>query len=189
MDSITFLADVTRPGGKRTALLKLDGAPQTVRSTVMHSSDGEPMLLLRVWLDKPVGYVYLVVDMWGRVSAEATGPRDEDVYPLIRERLAAKGIQVEDESTEYSLLADHVQNGKRTSVLRSDDDSLRVRAKWMYDENEELIHIRAEFTAFGFVHLVVDRSARLCVKATGKTDSDAWQRVEGELNRMEYAVI
>ena len=190
MDSLTFLADPTSPGTKRTALLRLDGWPHTVRTTVMHI-DREPVLLFRVWLGGVIGYVYVLVDRWSRVLAEATGTKDEDVDPLIRERLAAKGVHLDAEGKEYSLLADHVENGRRTSVLRSDEDTIRVRARLWFDEDgdDELVHVRAEFSEFGFIHLVIDQEAALVAKATGKTDGDAWERIRGELGRMEYSQV
>lgn len=190
VDALTFRADATTPGTKRTALLRLEGRAETVRATVLWTDEDEPLLMLRLWVGEEVGYTYYVVDRWARVCVDATGPTHDTVAPLIHERLAAKGIALKADEAE-TLLADHVDGSRRTSILRSEDDTIRLRAKLMLDESEydDLLHLRAEFTERGFVHVVIDQQARLCAKSSGKTDSDTWTRIEGELNRMEYELI
>src|SRR4051812_30429759 len=114
-DSYALLAGLTTDG-KRTAVLRSDEGDFSVRGTVMHA-DGRHLLLVRAWLDE-AHYTYVAVDDRGFLLAMVRGLTHELTYPALRKELERRGLNLDAQDNKYSLLADHVQNGRRTSVLR-----------------------------------------------------------------------
>jgi hypothetical protein len=163
-------------------MLHTDDDGYSVRATTMHATDGE-MLLVRAWLNY-TGYTYVVIDDHARIVASITGGEGtshRDTDALIREELDRKGIELTD-AEEYSLLADHADDGRRTSVVKDDWGPWSMRVKTI-EEDDTYSQIRIEHVELGFVHLVLTSDGAIVAFATGRTDSDAWSRVQGELGR------
>src|SRR3569623_1443696 len=88
------------------------------RATTMHATDAE-LLLIRAWLND-TAYTYVVIDDAARIVAHVTGTRYHDeTLALVRAELVRKDIELTD-TEEYSLLADHVDGQRRTSVVKDD---------------------------------------------------------------------
>ena len=120
------------------------------------------------------------------MEAEARGLQRPAVA-LARGELKRKGTTI---THEQPLLADAVKGPKRTSVLHW-GDGLSVRVKRMDDEEGgSWLQVRAFMaTSAGYVHPVLTDMGQLVCVVSGRTDQDAWLRVQGELNRqgIEFA--
>lgn len=179
-DSYALLADATT-SGRRTSTLKADDRNYTVRGSVMHS-DGEQLLLIRAWMhDK---YVYVLLDDRASVLATATGEDYDSTYQHIRDELERKHIPLSSGDNEW-LLADHVDGGRRTSVLKADDGAWSLRVKLLDTGDDVYIQLRIEVYDIGYVHLVLHHDGAIVALVTGATDADAWGRLQGELRRRD----
>lgn len=132
-----------------------------------------------------LGYFISMVDSERNLLAFVCDYTEDGARKLAHAELERKGIKL---TTHFvGLMAEH-SNGRRTSVLHTDDDELSIRAKVHYDDDGEgaLIRIRAYVAPEGYIHIVVDDRGRLAAFVTGGTDADAYERVKGELKRRGY---
>jgi hypothetical protein len=143
--------------------------------------DGGKMQMLGITARCDRLYTRFVLDYMGRVVAMASADVAGEADALARGELKRKGISV---VHEEKLLADAVTGPKRTSVLRIGDD-VSLRVKRMDDsEDGSWLQLRMWMsTSAGYVHLVLTDTGHLVCVVSGRTDQDAWQRVQGELNR------
>ncbi len=84
-----------------------------------------------------------------------------------------------------TLLANHANASRRTSVLTTDDDTISVRAKVFEGDDHTVLQIRAWLDELGhYMHVYFDATTgSLLVSTTGKQDQDAFDRAANELQR------
>ena len=84
-----------------------------------------------------------------------------------------------------TLLANHANGSRRTSVLTTDDESLSVRAKAFESDERAILQIRAWISDLGhYLHAYFDiGTGALLVSTTGTQDQDAYDRAANELKR------
>lgn len=84
-----------------------------------------------------------------------------------------------------TLLANHANGSRRTSVLQTDDESVSVRAKVYEDDERTILQIRAWVADLGhYLHAYFDaETGALLVSTTGTQDQDAYERAANELTR------
>jgi len=188
--SYALLADLSADGVSPKVLSTDDGRFEARAEALVTESGGmqEPLLAVSIGHDR--GFTRLVLDYTGRLNAMATASSDAGADVLVRDDLHRKGLSVIVETEP--LVADAVTGPKRTSVLHwGDDDELSVRVKRMDDDYRgSWLQIRAYLaTAPGYVHPVLTHNGQLVCLVSGRTDQDAWQRVQGELSRqgVEFA--
>ena len=179
-DSYALLADHVSDG-RRTAVLKADTPDLSVRATVM-ASDAD-LLLLRIWLGESERYHYLVLDDRGFLPVRLHGLTHELLYPRVREELKRMGYVLGNTDEDYSLLADHVHNGRRTAVLQDDAGVWSMRVKVIDADEDTYLQLRISHSQLGYIHVVVHEDGSLVAVATGGNDSDTWDRIRGELKR------
>lgn len=87
-----------------------------------------------------------------------------------------------------TLLADRVNGSKRTSVLKTDDETVSIRGRFFEDEDRSVLQIRAWVDALGYyLHAYFDgETGALIISTTGTQDGDAYERAAGELKRRGY---
>jgi hypothetical protein len=181
MDSYALLADPTSDG-RRTALLKADMADIQARATALAAEDD--LLFIDLWLGKDVEHFCVVFDSrWFLPAATADHDR-RDAYAELRKQLDDLGYVLGDSDDDRTLMADHVQNGRRTAVLQDDAGTWSLRAKLLSTAEEELfVQLRLKHSERGFMHAVFTDAGTFVTSATGGTDKDAWDRLRGELGR------
>jgi hypothetical protein len=179
-DSYALLADPVSDS-RRTPLLVTETGEFSVRATVL-ASDGD-LLLVRAWLGNQTGYVYVVVNDRAFLPVQERGRTHEDVYSRVRGELDRMGYVLGCSDDDYSLLADRVHNGRRTSVLQDDIGVWSLRVKVIHEDEDTYLQLRISYEQLGFIHIVLHEDASLVAMATGGTDSDTWDRVRGELGR------
>jgi hypothetical protein len=84
-----------------------------------------------------------------------------------------------------TLLANHANGSRRTSVLATDDESISVRAKVFEDDERTILQIRAWLEPMShYLHAYFDaESGALLAATTGTQDQDAFDRAANELVR------
>ncbi len=180
MDSFTLLADPSEPKRLRT-----DDRHFEVRVRVYDESGPEAgtYLQLQTSMDG-FGFFHVLVDSDGGVYAMTRGETDEEARVRLLEHLDHEQ-RFRFQARGYDLLAEE-SNGQRVSVLRSDDGRLAVRAKAYLpgdDEEESFVRLRASVRDFGDIHMVVSDWGRIVATVSGRSDSDADNRLRGELRR------
>ena len=87
-----------------------------------------------------------------------------------------------------TLLADRVDGSRRTSVLKSDDEAVSVRAKLYEDDEKAVLQMRAWVDPLGhYLHAYFDvETGALLATTTGTQDADAYDRAKHELKRRGY---
>jgi hypothetical protein len=181
MDSQTLLAEASS-SHVRVRRLMTDDERYSLRVRVHDEPDGS-LLHLRPHIDG-LGFFHVVVDDEGGYLTSAIATTDKHAAELVYERLRDE-LDIELTTEGYSLLADHPNGNKRRSVLHTDDERLSARAKVYFDEDEEehLLRIRLFIDGFGAVQLMLTDRGRMLAFITGRTDSDAYDRIRGELAR------
>jgi len=144
-------------------------------------ADRERMQMLGVSIRHDATYTRLVLDYMGRIAAMGSSDTDAEADALVRGDLKRKGTTIINQQT---LLADAVKGPKRTSVLRW-GEGLGLRVKRMNgEEGGTWLQVRVYMdTSAGYVHPVMTDVGTLACVVSGRTDQDAWLRVQGELNR------
>lgn len=183
-DSYALLAPLSSNGEQPKVLLSDDGRFEASAEVL---ADGSRMQMLGVSVRHDATHTRLVLDYMGRIVAMVSTDTAAEADALARGELHRKGITI---AHQQALVADATRGPKRTSVLRF-GDGLSLRVKRMDDEDGgSWLQMRAYMdTSAGYVHPVLtDRGALVCV-VSGRTDQDAWLRVQGELSRqgIEFA--
>jgi hypothetical protein len=181
MDSLSLLAEASS-GNVRARSLRTDDDAYALLVRV-HDEPGGTLLQLRAWLNE-FGFFHVVVDDEGCLVTSAVAETDGKATELVRRRLRDEhGIELT--TPGYHLLADHPNGSRRRAVLHTDDDRLSARAKVYFDEDgdETLLRVRLFVDGFGAIQLVLSDRGRIKALLTGRTDSDAYDRVRGELAR------
>ena len=147
----------------------------------VHDEPRRLPLHLRPHIDG-LGFFHVVVDDGGYLTS-AIATTDKQAAELVYERL-----REERHRAHYGgLLAPGgpPERHKRRLALRTDDERLSARAKVYFDEDEEehLLCIRLFIDGFGAVQLMLTDRGRMLAFITGRTDSDAYDRIRGELAR------
>src|SRR4051794_6346460 len=175
MDSQALLAVAS--DGKRPVVLKKDDESFSVRATALRANVGE-LLQLQAWLGDDVRYAYLVFDERAFNVASVYGLTNELTRPKVRRALADRGVLLDDTAKEQPLRAEVVERGKRPSVLQEPTTGRwSLRAKVLEDAEDAFVHMRVGLVEFGFIHVVVHHDGSLVALTTGRTDSDAWERM------------
>lgn len=181
MDSYSLLAETSSSNVRPRSLRTNDnGYVLLVR---VHEEPEETLLQVRAHL-LGVGFYHVVLSTDGDLLAQAIHKKDETATDLIRERLKTEhGVELT--TPGYHLMADHPNGTKRRSQLKSDDECYSARAKVHFDEDSEetLLRARLYIHGFGTVQLVFSDRRRIRAFVSGRTDSDAFERVRGELVR------
>lgn len=183
-DSYALLAPLSS-NGEQPKTLRTDDGRFEARAEAL--ADGSGMEMLGVTVRHDDIYTRIVLDYMGRVAAMTSSDTAAEADALARGELKRKGTTI---SHEQPLLAGAVKGPKRTSVLQW-GDGLSVRVKRMDDEEGgSWLQVRAFMdTSAGYVHPVLTNMGQLVCVVSGRTDQDAWMRVQGELNRhgVEFA--
>jgi len=184
LDSLTLLAlpSASDTPRQRPRSLRTDDGRYVVLVRVFDQPEG-PLLQVRVYIDT-LGFLHLALDGRGALLTTVIDARDGDATTILRKRLADEhGITLDDDG--WHLLADHVNGDRRTSVLRSDDCRLSLRAKVHFDEDgeEALVRLRLFIDGLGALQIVASDNGRVLASISGRTDSDAYERIRGELAR------
>jgi len=148
--------------------------------------DGANMQMLGVSARQDDVCTRLVLDYMGRLAAIASSDTAAEADALALGDLRRKGMEI---AHDQPLLADAVGGPRRTSVLQW-GDGLSVRVKRLDDsEDGTWLQIRAYMdTSMGYIHAVLTDTGQLVCLISGRTDQDAWQRVQGELARQGLVV-
>ena len=178
-DSYALLARLSHGGPRQTALVTDDDRFEASADVL---ADEGGMQMLGVSIRHDATYTRLILDWMGCVAAMAASDTRAAADALARGDLARKGIIV---VHGQPLVADEARGPRRTSVLRW-GDGLSVRVKRLDGEEDGCTWLQVRIfmdTSAGYVHPVLTgRGALVCV-VSGRTDQDAWLRVQGELNR------
>ena len=176
--SYALLAPLTSSGTQPRALLSDDGRFEA-RAEVL--ADVSRMQLLGITVGHDVTHTRLILDYMGRIAAMASSDTASEAAALAQGDLRRKDISI---VHEQPLMADAVGGPKRTSVLRW-GDGLSLRVKRMDDEEGGTwLQLRVFMdTSPGYVHPVLTDAGQLACLVSGRTDQDAWARVQGELVR------
>ena len=150
-------------------------------------TDGGNMQMLGINVRDGALHTFLVLDYLGRLAAFASA--DQAVYAeaFVAEDLRRRGVTI---SHRQPLLADPVAGKRRTSVLRW-GAGLSVRMKLLEGEDgTSWLQLRAQMdtATVEHVHVLLAEGGALVSVVSGRTDQDAWTRVQGELNREGYAI-
>ena len=144
-------------------------------------TDGGGMALLGISLRHDRSWTYIVINYTGRVDAMATSNTAAEAEALALGDLRRKGADIRRAGGPH---------GRRGSTAASSSvlhygETLSVRVKRMNDEEGgSWLQLRAYLdTSAGFVHPVLTDTGQLVCVVSGRTDQDAWLRVQGELNR------
>jgi hypothetical protein len=181
--SYALLAPASADPGANEVLGSDDGR-FTVRAQAL--IDGSKMQFLGISVTHDAIVTRLAFDYIGRLAALASSDREDGAEVFIREDLRRRGTEV---VHRLPLLADPVAGPRRTSVLKLGDD-LSVRVKRLdADDGATFLQVRAFLaTAVGYVHALLTDAGEVAAVVSGRTDGDAWTRVQGELNRQGYEV-
>lgn len=183
-DSYALLAPLSSNGEYPDVVLSDDGRFEARADAL---TDGGGMTLLGVNLRHDRSYTYVVIDYTGRVNAKATSDTAAEAKALTFGDLRRMGVSV---VSQEPLLADAITGPRRTSVLYR-GAGVNVRIKRMNDEEGGAwLQVRAHLdTSAGYIHPVLTDTGQLVCVVSGRTDQDAWLRVQGELNRqgIEFA--
>jgi hypothetical protein len=174
MDSATLLADPTADG-RRTAVLK-DAAERGFQVRANALAAEEDLLLINLWLGGYLEHFGLIVDSRWMLPASAKTHSREELVTELREQLDTMGYPLV-AGEDRPLLADHVA-GRRTSVLKDDKAVWELRAKLLFDDDqdEEFIQLRVWYTDRGYLHIVY------------RTDGTFVAAVRGELARHDIVL-
>ena len=82
----------------------------------------------------------------------------------------------------YALLADPTTSGRRTAVLKTDDEGYAIRGWVMHSDGEQLLLIRA-WMYDKYVYVLLDDRASVLATATGEVHDSTYQRIRDELER------
>lgn len=181
--SYALLAAATSDIGG-TEVLGSDDGRFEVRAQAL--VDGSKMQLLGVSLTHDGAATRLVIDYVGRLSAMAHSDTEVGADLMAQEDLQRKGVSI---VARQALLADAVQGPRRTSVLKWGDGlSLRVK-RLDAEDGATFLQVRAFLdTAVDYVHVLLTDAGEIVTVVSGRTDQDAWTRIQGELNRHGYEV-
>ncbi len=171
--------------GQRADSLASDDGRYLVRAQAL--VDGAKMQSLGISVTHEGGVTRLIFDFVGRLVAMAMSDLEDSAEALAREELRRKGIGL---IHRERLLADPLKGPRRTSVLRVGDD-ISVRVKRLDAEDEaSWLQIRVQMATAGaeHVHVVLTGTGSIVCVVSGRTDQDAWTRVQGELSRQGYSV-
>lgn len=83
----------------------------------------------------------------------------------------------------YALLADATTSGRRTAVLKTNDDGYSLRGWVMWSEDRQLLLIRAWLKYEGYTYVLLDDRASILATATGEGHQDTYQRIREEMER------
>jgi hypothetical protein len=149
-------------------------------------ADGSKMQMLGVSLIHDGAATRLVFDYVGRLLAMAHSDTEAGADLMAQEDLRRKGVGI---VAQQALLADAVQGSRRTSVLKWGEGlSLRVK-RLDAEDGATFLQLRAFLdTAVGYVHALLTDAGEIVAVVSGRTDQDAWTRIQGELNRQGYEV-
>lgn len=176
--SYALLAPLPTNGGQLHVLCTDDGRFEANADALI---DGGKMQMLGITVRHDAAFTRLTLDYLGRVTAMATSDTAAEADALAHGDLARKGITI---GHRQPLVAEAVPGPRRTSVL-SWGDGLSMRVKRMDDEHGGTwLQVRAYMdTSAGYIHPVLTNVGGLACVVSGRTDQDAWMRVQGELNR------
>jgi hypothetical protein len=149
-------------------------------------ADGSRMQWIGISVRHDATVTRLVFDYVGRLAAAASSDLEDGAEVFVREDLRRRGIEILD---RQPLLADPVTSSRRTSVLKW-GDGLSVRVKRLdAEDGATFLQVRAFMdTAVGYVHTLLTDAGEIVAVVSGRTDQDAWTRIQGELNRQGYEV-
>jgi hypothetical protein len=181
MDSLTLLAETSNTNVRPRSLRTDDR--EFVLLVRVHEEPDETLFQVRARL-KDVGFFHVVLDEQANQLAQAIAWEDKNATKLIRQRLKDEhGIELTTDG--YHLMAEHPNGSRRRAKLQSDDERFSARATVHFDEDgeETLMRIRLYIDGFGATQLVLSDRCRIRANISGRTDSDAFERVRGELAR------
>jgi hypothetical protein len=149
-------------------------------------ADGSNMQLVGISVRHDSTVTRMVFDYAGRLAAVASSDLEDGAEVFVREDLRRRGIEI---VHRQPLLADPVSGPRRTSVLKW-GDGLSVRVKRLdAEDGATFLQVRAFLdTAVGYVHALLTDAGEIVAVVSGRTDQDAWTRIQGELNRQGYEV-
>lgn len=166
------------------ALMSDDGRFE-VRAQAL--TDGSKMQMAGISVGHDSTVTRLVFDYVGRLGAMASSDLEDGAEALAREDLRRKGVSL---VHRQPLLAELVEGPRRTSVLKWGDGlSLRVKRLEAEDGASFLqLRLYLDTAAAGYVHALLTDDGQVLGLVSGRTDQDAWSRIQGELNRHGYGV-
>src|SRR4051794_32784902 len=85
----------------------------------------------------------------------------------------------------YALLADATRSGRRTAVLKTEDEAYSIRASVMHSEDRQLLLVRA-WLADMYVYVLLDERAGILATATGERHEDTYERIRDEVARRKH---
>jgi hypothetical protein len=180
MDSLTLLAVPTNSNVRARSLRTDD--ERFALAVQAHEEQDATYLHLRAYLHD-LGNFHLFIDGDGGLYATAIDASDQLAGERLRKRVEEE-IGLEFTHPGSYLLAEH-PDGKRRSVLQS-GGYLSVRAKAYVpedDEEESLLRLRVFVNGYGHIQLVISSYGRVLALMSGRTDTDVYNRVRGELAR------
>lgn len=83
----------------------------------------------------------------------------------------------------YALLADVTTSGRRTAVLKTDDDGYSLRGWVMWSGDRQLLLIRAWLNYEKYTYVLLDERASILATATGGVHEETYQRIREEMER------
>lgn len=177
-ESFALLAPLSSDGTRPQRLVSDDGRFGAAAQAL---TDGARMQMLGVTVLHDGVWTRLVFDYMGRLAALASADAEDEANAHAHGDLRRKGMAA---VSQQPLLAGAVSGPRRTSVLQW-GDGLSLRVKRMDDsEGGTWLQIRAYMdTSAGYVHAVLTDVGQVACVVSGRTDQDAWTRVQGELTR------
>jgi hypothetical protein len=148
--------------------------------------EGEPLgtfLEVGAYL-RGFGHFHLLLDTDGGLYATALAEQEVEATGRLRRRLREEN-KIELTGDGRHLEAERQDATRRPTVLHSGDGrvSLRARAYVDDDDEESLLRLRLFVKEFGAIQVVISEWGRVLALITGRTDSDAYTRIRGELVR------
>ena len=182
--SYALLAPAT-PQGQHSEVLMSDDGRFEVRAQALADGSNTQMAGISVRHDGTA--TRLVFDYVGRLAAMASSDLEDGSELLARDDLRRKGVNL---VHRQPLLAEPVKGPRRTSVLKWGDGlSLRVKRLEAEDGATFLqLRLYLDTAAAGYVHTLLTEDGQVLGLVSGRTDQDAWSRIQGELNRHGYEV-
>jgi hypothetical protein len=185
-DSFALLAnEVSHSRG--SVVLGTDAVDISARADVIATDRGD-LLLLRAWVGEARKYVYLVVDEQGFIVARVRGVGIAWAYDAAYKELARMRYTLPDRDENEELRAEPSHDGRRAAVLKDEASEWSLRVKAIRTWKETCVHFRVEHAPLGFIHIVIHEDSRIVAVTTGGNDSDAWDRMRGELKRRRIDV-
>lgn len=183
--SYALLASAAASQGQPSDVLTSDDGRFEVRAQAL--ADGSKMQMAGISLRHDSTVTRLVFDYVGRLAAMASSDLEDGSEVLAREDLKRKGVSI---VYQQPLLAEPVKGPRRTSVLKWGDGlSLRVKRLEAEDGATFLqLRLYLDTAAAGYVHTLLTDDGQVLGLISGRTDQDAWSRIQGELNRHGYEV-